>query len=65
MKKIILIILLACSKSYSNEVKFYGLLDVDNVNYDNSNMEKSSVIYQIIEKEKQLFREGAYLHPAR
>jgi len=68
MKKIIFIILLIiCSKGYSDEksFKFYGLLDIEHINYDNSNMEKSSVIYQIMENEKRLFREGAYLHPAR
>jgi hypothetical protein len=64
-----------CFKGYSEEeirytksgipIKFYGLLDVDHVNYDNSNMNTNSVIYQIMEKEKQLFRENAYIRPAR
>ena len=52
-----------CSMSYSEELRytksgipiiFYGLLDLDNVNYDNSNMDKDSIIYKIMQKEKEL-----------
>lgn len=64
MKKIILLLFIFCCKGYSEEIKytksgipirFIGLLDVDNIKYDNSNMDTNSLIYQIIEKEKKTY----------
>jgi hypothetical protein len=74
MKNIILILFLFCCKGYSEEVrytksgipiKFYGLLDVDNINYHNSNTNTNSLIYQIIEKEKELIRNNSYISSSR
>jgi hypothetical protein len=75
MKKIIFIFLLMlCSMSYSEElrytksgipIRFIGLMDIDNLNYDNSNIDKDSVIYKIIQKEKQLIKDLAYISPSR
>ena len=64
MKKIILLLFIFCCKGYSEEIKytksgipirFMGLLDVDN-----SNVDTNSIIYQIIEKEKELIRNNLH-----
>jgi hypothetical protein len=64
MKKIILLSLLFCCKGYSEEIRytksgipirFIGLLDVDN-----SNVDTNSIIYKIIEKEKEFIRNNSY-----
>ena len=75
MKKIIPIFLLTlCSMGYSEElrytksgtpIRFIGLMDVDNLNYDNSNIDKDSIIYKIIQKEKQLIKDVAHISPSR
>ena len=65
-------LLMLCSISYSEELRytksgipiiFYGLLDLDNINYDNSNMDKDSIIYKIIQKEKHLIKNMSYISP--
>lgn len=56
MKKIIILLFLFCWKGYSEEIRytksgipiiFYGLLDLDNVNYDTNGLDKDSLIYKI------------------
>jgi hypothetical protein len=65
MKKIILLLLLFSYKGYSEEIKytksgipirFIGLLDVDH-----SNVDTNSIIYKIIQKEKELIRNNLYI----
>jgi hypothetical protein len=46
-------------------IRFYGLSNVDNVSYDTYGIDTNSVIYKIKEQEKQLFRSGGYIRPAR
>ena len=41
-------------------IKFIGLLDIDN-----SNINTNSIIYKIIEKEKELIKNNSYIRPAR
>jgi len=41
-------------------IKFIGLLDIDN-----SNIDTNSIIYKIIEKEKELIKNNSYIRPAR
>ena len=70
MEKIILIFLLTlCSMGYSEElrytksgipIRFIGLMDIDN-----SNIDKDSIIYKIIQKEKQLIKDVAHISPSR
>jgi len=72
--KIIVLNIILMNICYSQEVKytksgipitFYGLLNVDHISYDTDGMDTNSVIYKIIEQEKKLFRDGAYIRPAR
>jgi hypothetical protein len=64
MKKIILLLFIFCCKGYSEEIKytksgipiiFIGLSDIDN-----SNIDTNSIIYQIIQKEKELVKNNSH-----
>jgi hypothetical protein len=67
--KIILLNIALINICYSQEVKytksgipikFYGLLDVDNVNYNTYGIDTNSIIYKIKQQEN-----GAYIRTSR
>lgn len=68
--KIILLNILLVSCIQAEEVKytksgipiiFYGLLDLDNINYNTDGLDKDSVIYKIKMFEKYLTKNSGYL----
>lgn len=72
--KIILLNILLATCIQAEEVRytksgipiiFYGLLDLDNVNYDTKGLDKDSVIYKIKMFEKYLIKNSGYLSSSR
>jgi hypothetical protein len=73
--KTILLNILLITSCYSEEqtytksgipIKFYGLLDVNNVSYSKCETADSNSIIELIKaQERQLFKNGAYIRPAR
>jgi hypothetical protein len=72
--KLILINILFVTLAHSEEIrytksgipiKFYGLLDIDNVNYDTDGMDTNSVIFKIKNYEKQIIKNNAYIPASR
>lgn len=47
-------------------IKFYGITDIDNVTYSKSETEDPNSIIELIKaQERQLFKNGGYIRPAR
>ena len=47
-------------------IKFYGITDIDNVSYSKSENNDANYIIELIkERERQLFKSGGYISPAR
>jgi hypothetical protein len=73
--KTILLNILLIGSCYSEEqtytksgipIKFYDLLDINNVSYSASETaDPNSIIELIKAQERQLFKDGAYISPSR
>jgi hypothetical protein len=72
--KILLFNILLISSCYSEEVrytksgipiKFYGLLDIEHINYDTDGMDTNSIIYKIKKYEKDIIKNNSYIPASR
>jgi hypothetical protein len=66
LKTTLFTIVVFINNVYSEEVKFYGITDIDNVNYSKCETEDPNSIIELIKaQERQLFKDGGYIRPAR
>jgi len=66
LKTTLFTIVVFINNVHSEDAKFYGLLDIDNVTYSKSETEDPNSIIELIKaQERQLFKDGAYIRPAR
>ena len=66
LKTTLFTIVVFINNVYSEEVKFYGITDIDNVTYSKCETEDPNSIIELIKaQERQLFKNGGYIRPAR
>ena len=68
LKTTLFTIIVFINNVYSEEAKykFYGITDIDNVSYAKSVLpDEVSIIELIKAQERQLFKNGGYIRPAR